>query len=309
MIPVVASSGLLYNNSMKIGYPCINRSLDCTSGGTFRLASYSRERLRKKIESNLDCLRKILEYNLSRELLFFRISSDIVPFASHPVCDLDWEQVFSDRLKDLGRFIMDSGMRISMHPDQFIVLNSPRKDVVERSVAELIYHADVLDGLGLGPNARIQLHVGGVYGNREKAIQRFIREFKDLPPRVRERLVLENDDRLYSLKDCMEINSSIPVPVLFDVFHHQCLNNGETIREALVAASGTWRKKDGIPMVDFSSQQKDRPKGTHASTIDISAFRGFLKKTRGIDVDIMLEIKDKEKSALKAAEEIKKERT
>ncbi|MBD3296566.1 MAG: UV DNA damage repair endonuclease UvsE, partial [Candidatus Omnitrophica bacterium] len=211
---------------MKIGYPCINRSLDCTSGGTFRLASYSKERLREKLQSNLNCLQKILEYNLSRDLLFFRISSDIVPFASHPVCDLDWKSVFSARLESIGRFIMRNGMRISMHPDQFIVLNSPRKDVVERSVAELIYHADVLDAMGLGPDARIQLHAGGVYGNRKKAIQRFIRAFRSLPARVRNRLVIENDDRLYDLTHCMEISSSVSIPVLFDVFHHRCLSNG-----------------------------------------------------------------------------------
>ncbi|MDD1665292.1 MAG: hypothetical protein LUQ32_08035 [Methanomicrobiales archaeon] len=118
--------------------------------------------------------RKILEFNRDHGILFFRITSDIVPFASHPVIDLPWQDRFRAQIGEIGRLIRDSGMRISMHPDQFILINAPDETIVERSIAELRYHAEVLDLMDLDTTAKIQIHVGGVFGDREASIRRFI---------------------------------------------------------------------------------------------------------------------------------------
>jgi UV DNA damage endonuclease len=285
---------------MRIGYPCINTGIGCTTNSTFRLASFNRERFLETVNGNLGCLSKILEYNLRRGFLFFRISSDLVPFASHPVCDVRWQEIFKKDFQRMGRLIKKSNVRISMHPDQFILLNSPRQDVVERSVAELEYHCELLDLMGLDDSAKVQIHVGGVYGEKESAVERFCRVYPELPARIRKRLAIENDDRLYSLQDCLEISAKTGVPIIFDSFHHECLNRGETRREALLLAQKTWKKKDGVPMTDYSSQQKGARKGKHSETIDIRHFKKYIRETEGIDFDIMLEIKDKEKSAEKA---------
>lgn len=148
----------LAETGFRLGYPCINTSL-CTANHNFRLANYSDEKLKDTVAQNLECLQRILEYNIENGLLFFRISSSTVPFASHSICKFDWRRTFSDRLQELGIFVRQHGMRISMHPDQFIVLNSPREDVVDRSVKELVYHAQFLDAMGLDTSAKIQLHV------------------------------------------------------------------------------------------------------------------------------------------------------
>ncbi len=140
---------------MRIGYPCINRSLDFVGGRTFRLRSYSEEKMQKTIQNNLDCLLRILRFNLDHSILFFRISSDLIPFASHLICKFPWYRQFENRLEEIGQFIMNSDMRISMHPDKFIVLNTPREDVFQRSVAEIKYHAMVLDLMGLNETAKI----------------------------------------------------------------------------------------------------------------------------------------------------------
>lgn len=291
---------------MKIGYPCINRSIGCTANSTFRLASYSDDRLKATIENNLNCLMKILQYNKEKGLYFFRISSDIIPFASHPVCTFDWEKQFKKEFREAGDFIKQNKMRISMHPDQFVLINSPHEDVVIRSIKELDYHCRVLDSMELDSTAKIQIHVGGVYKAKSQAIERFIKRYKTLSSSLKKRLVIENDDRLYSLRDCLEIHAQINLPVLFDTLHHECLNMGETKREAVESALKTWRAEDGILMVDYSSQEKGAKKGKHAESIDIKNFKNFFEEIKGLDFDIMLEIKDKEKSAAHANEWLQK---
>jgi len=141
-----------------------------------------------------------------------------------------------------------------------------------------------------------------------KSIARFVQRFHRVPDVVRKRLVVENDDRNYGLKECFEISVAIGIPVLFDVFHHKLNNSGESIQQAFRMFHGTWRKKDGIPMVDFSFQGVGKTRGGHTETIDLELFQEFLDRTKPYDFDIMLEIKDKEQSAIRAVEVAKKDR-
>lgn len=287
---------------MKLGYPCINRSIGCTANRTFRLASYSDELLIEKVENNINCLEKILEYNLDNNYLFFRISSEIVPFASHPVCTYDWGNHFKKDFERLGKFIKKNKMRISMHPDQFILINALKEDIVNRSILELDYHAKVLDLMKLDKTSKIQIHVGGVYGDKEKSMERFVKTYDRLDKKIKDRLAIENDHKLYSLKDCSDIHKKTKIPIIFDSFHHECLNNEETFLDSMKLVKRTWKKTDGIPMIDYSSQAKDGIVGKHTEHIDIKLFKKFIEDTKTIDYDIMLEIKDKEKSAKEAIE-------
>ena len=287
---------------MKIGYPCINTTIGCKSSRTFRLKSYSEKRLMKTVENNLVCLGRILEFNLKHNILFFRITSDLVPFASHPICKFDWQGSFGKRFKAIGDFIKSYGMRISMHPDQFTLINSLDNRVFENSVRELAYHAQVLDLMALDTSAKIQIHVGGVYKDKEKSMTRFAERFERLDEIVKRRLVIENDDNRYSLRDCLQISAKTRVPVLIDVFHHGVNSSGETIQEAFGLFTKTWKARDGLPMVDYSSQKVGHRMGKHVETINLEHFRRFLEETKPFDFDIMLEIKDKEMSALKAIE-------
>lgn len=287
---------------MKIGYPCINRSIGCTANSTFRLKNYSKENLIEKVTNNLNCLQKILEFNVKNDFLFFRISSDIVPFASHPVCRFKWNKYFKDKLNEIGKYIKKNKIRISMHPDQFTLINAKDNEIIKRSIRELKYHCQILDALQLDMTAKVQIHVGGVYGDKEESIKRFVKNFKKLPINIKRRLAIENDDRLYSLQDCLKI---VKTPIIFDSFHHECFNNGEPIRKALLLAKKTWRKRDGVLMVDYSSQKSDARRGSHTEHINLKHFKKFIKDTKNIDFDLMLEVKDKEKSALQALKTVK----
>jgi UV DNA damage endonuclease len=287
---------------LKIGYPCINRRIGCTTNRTFRLNNYTPEKLLQTVAANLACLQSTLQFNLQQGLKFFRISSDIIPFASHPICQVNWQNHFATELAQLGAFIRQHNMRVSMHPDQFVLLNSPNPKVYESSLAELLYHQNFLDALGVDYSAKIQIHVGGIYGDKIAAIQRFIENYRHLPAELRQRLVIENDERLYSAADCLQIHSATDVPILFDYFHHRCLNQGEKLQLLLNAVFQTWQAADGLPIVDYSSQQPGERLGKHAATLDADDFSQFLTATRVFDFDIMLEIKDKERSALQALE-------
>ena len=286
---------------MKIGYPCVNEAMDCSAANTFRLASYSEERLLAAVVANLACLRRLLEWNVAHGLLFFRIGSGIVPFGSHEINTFPWQTHFAAAFRALGDYIRATGLRVSFHPDQFVVLNSPSPSIVRRSVAELVYQGSVLDLMGLDGTAKLQIHVGGLYGDRELAIGRFAAVHATLPAAVRARVVVENDDRLFSLRDCLRLHALTNVPILFDNFHHECLNHGESMRAALRSAVATWHPaRDGVPMMDYSSQAEGARKGKHTDDLVDEQFRGFLADLHGLDVDLMLEIKNKEASALRA---------
>jgi UV DNA damage endonuclease len=176
---------------VKIGYPCINYSVPCRGNRTFRFASYSEENIIAMVRRNLGCLTLILNYNAAHGILFFRITSDLVPFASHPICVFTWQEYFLSEFLAIGDLIRKHKMRISMHPDQFVLINALDPDIVQRSVRELGYHASVLDLLGLDASAKIQIHIGGVYKNRSGSLDRFIERYHSLPSPVQRRLVIK----------------------------------------------------------------------------------------------------------------------
>ena len=286
---------------MKIGYPCVNEAMDCSAANTFRLASYAEERLVAAVTANLACLRRMLEWNVAQGLLFFRMGSGIVPFGSHPINTFPWQTHFAADFQAIGNYIKTNGLRVSFHPDQFVVLNSPSADIVQRSIQELVYQGSMLDLMGLDGTAKLQIHVGGLYGDRELALRRFAAVHATLPAAVKARVVVENDDRLFPLRDCLQLHAATGVPILFDNFHHECLNHGEPMAEALRQAAATWHPTaDGVPMMDYSSQALGERKGKHTDDLVDDRFRSFLQEFRGLDMDLMLEIKNKEASALRA---------
>ena len=191
-----------------------------------------------------------------------------------------------------------------MHPDQFVLINSPKESIVENSLRELAYHCSILDLMSLDSSAKIQLHVGGVYGDKALAMKNFEKNYRTmLSDSIKKRLVIENDDRLYNVNSCLCIHDRTAVPILFDSFHHSCLksSDGLSLSNAFRMCNQTWSKRDGVPMADYSDQALGHQKGKHCATIDLNNFKKFVLQTRELNYDLMLEIKDKQISAIKAA--------
>jgi UV DNA damage endonuclease len=285
---------------MKIGYAGLNYSVDCAPSSTFRLKSYSSKKLKEKTSSNLECLERILNYNIKNNILFFRVGSGLVPFASHPVCNVNWQQIFLEKFKNIGNLIKENNLRITMHPDHFTILNSPKKKVLNNSIQELEYHADILDLMGLNNTAKINIHVGGVYNNKEKSIKRFIKNYKKLSLKIKKRLVIENDEKSYNATDCLKVSKETNIPITLDYFHYKLHNINSDFDQVMDNIIKTWQTEDGLPVFHYSSQDQEKRRGAHAKTLNKKDFKIFLQKIRNINCDLVLEIKDKEKSVLKA---------
>ena len=206
---------------MNIGYACLTVGVPGIKQRTCRIKNATPDVLLSLIQSNIEALDKILNYNIKNGIKLFRISSDIIPFGSHPVNTVKWWEIFNDKLNEIGRKAITNSIRLSMHPGQYTVLNSPDEAVVERAVEDLRYHARFLDSMGLGKEHKIVLHIGGIYGDKTDAIRRFVQRYHFLDENIRQRLVIENDDRQYSISDVLSIGESEGIPVVFDSLHHQ----------------------------------------------------------------------------------------
>src|SRR5579875_34296 len=264
----------------------------CPNRGTV-LQLATPERLRGLITANLAALQETLCYALAHDIRMFRISSDIIPFGGHPVNALPWWEEFAAPLAEIGALIRAREMRVSMHPGQYTLFSSPDVTVTANAIADLVWHARFLDALGVGSECKIVIHVGGAYGDKRAAMQRWAERYRELPPAVRRRLVLENDERLFGTEDVLELAAITGVPVVFDVFHHRVMG-GMPLAEALVAAFAIWREVDGPPKTHISSQEPGARPGTHAHYVDVDDFVSFLAVAPPQPFDVMLEAKEKD---------------
>jgi UV DNA damage endonuclease len=217
----------------------------------------------------------------------------------------NWQDYFKSDFLEIGQFIKKNKMRITMHPGQYTVLNSINQKVYKNSILDLDYHVEVLDLMELDSKAKVQIHVGGVYKNKQESSNRFVERYNLLDDRIKRRLIIENDGKSYNLNQCLQIHNKIGIPIVLDVYHHECFNSGESLFEAFSLLCKTWKDEDGIPIVHYSSQKIGGKKGNHANSIDLKHFQKFIENTLDFNFDLMLEIKDKEKSVLKALKYIK----
>lgn len=288
---------------MNLGYACLTEGVMNTKYKTCRIKNVNYEKLAKLISHNLCSLENMINYNIENNIKLFRITSDLIPFGSNPVNDMDWEDVFRDRFKIIGDNISKSNMRVSMHPGQYTVLNSNTEDVVERAIMDLEYHTKVLEALGVGQEGKIVLHIGGVYGDKKAAMDRFIKNYKLLNENIKKHLVIENDDKSYSVKEVLKISEITNIPVIFDNLHHKLNkessqeNNSYWINEC----RNTWNKKDGTQKIHYSQQDPLKKAGSHSKTIESKEFLKFFNELETNDIDIMLEVKDKNISAIKCS--------
>ncbi len=286
---------------MGIGYACQLIGVPETSQRSLVMKNYTEELLTQVIRSNLEALDQIMTYNIEQQITLFRISSDLIPFGSNEINTVPWWETFKTEFQEIGNKAKRAGIRLSMHPGQYTVINSPKEDVVERAFLDLEYHAKVLDAMEMGLECKLVLHIGGVYGEKEIAIDRFIKRYQELSAVVKKRLVIENDDKNYTVEEVLKIGKSQGIPVIFDNLHHELNPPEERYTETywIQKCMETWKVQDGRPKIHYSQQDQGKKKGSHSKTINATLFHAFYTRIKEFDLDIMLEVKDKNLSVVK----------
>jgi UV DNA damage endonuclease len=286
---------------MAIGYACITIGLPNTSFSRCILKNATNETMRNIIEMNLATLEAIVDYNIKHNIKLFRISSDIIPFGSHPINQMEWWIEYKDQFLHIGNKIKKSDMRVSMHPGQYTVLNSGDSRIVENAIHDLEYHSKFLETFGMDRKSKLVLHIGGVYGDKDKAIRTFVGNYKKLPQHLKDRIIIENDERNYNIQEVLSISNETGAPVVFDNLHHAINKPEVNLSEAewILKCGKTWREVDGKQKVHYSQQKEGGKIGSHSDTIFIHPFLDFYKQIKEQDINIMLEVKDKNLSAIK----------
>ena len=327
----------------QLGYACINMTL-AKQG-----ISCNRSMIRRTFDSkgvayaselileNLRNLTKIVSWNNQHGIKVYRMSSNMFPWMSeYEFTDLPDYDKICNLLKGIGKLAMDNGQRLSFHPGQFCVLASPNEEVVLNAMNELDKSAQIMDLMGLPESrmAKINIHVGGAYGDKKAALDRFCKNFLRLQPSAQARLTVENDDKanMYSVKDLYEgVYKVVGIPIVFDYFHHKFCTGDMTEEEALKLAASTWG--DVKPCTHYSESRRDEQKliiegicknnnitieqmqdwptlaGMYKefSKIKVQAHSDYIKdeiKDYGLDIDVVVEAKAKELAFM--SEEYKK---
>ena len=295
---------------MNLGYACINTELSSRKGDdriTTNRTMIKRTFQEKGLEytselvlQNVSDLYSIIEWNEQNNIKFFRLSSEMFPWASEYY--QDWDNFpnidkIKNILQDCGNLATKYGHRLTSHPGPFNVLVSPNENVVQNTITDLTIHADIFDFMGLSrtPYNKLNIHCNGVYGDKESALDRFCKNFERLPESVQSRLTVENDDKesMYSVKELYNgIYKRIGIPIVFDYHHHRFCTGGLSEQEALELAISTWG--DIKPVVHYSESKAEHQLDESIRPQAHSDIINQLPNTYGKEVDVMVEAKNKE---------------
>lgn len=286
---------------VRLGYVALSKALDdVTTSSTITYTNYinknyNTSKLLEITKNNLDSLYEIIKYNVKNNFHFYRLTSKLVPLATHDKVDFDYTTPLLDEYKKIGKLINDNNIRVDTHPDQYAVLNSMDSKIVKNTVEILEYHYKIMDAIGIKDKIII-LHVGSSACGKKASITRFINNFNKLPDHIKKCIAVENDDKVYNIKDVLELCHKINVPMVLDYHHFICNNEKEDINDYLKEIIDTWDGK--LPKMHFSSPKSKLKKEfrSHSDYINKECFIKFINilKKQDKDIDIMLEAKAKD---------------
>ena len=292
---------------LRLGYVAISKTLDITSSHTITYTNYEKEenkeeKLYEIINKNLNHLEQILIYNIRNNIHFYRMSSAIIPLATHPKVEYNALEIFKDKLEHIGNIIKNNNMRVDIHLDQFCVLNSTNKDVVNSTINIIKFYKNMLDTMRL--KTYMIMHIGSNAFGKENSIKRFINNFNKLDKEIKNMIILENDDKIFNIKDVLYICKTLSIPMVLDYHHHKCNNDNIEIEKYIEEIFNTWKS---TPKVHLSSPKNKKEYRTHNDYINSDDFielEQLIKKTNQ-NVDIMIEAKEKDNALFKLVRELK----
>jgi len=285
-------------------------------------------KLERITEENLHNALRVLRHAVAHDVRVYRFSSKIIPLTTHEAL-ADWDPYRTAEVRDafakLGDYVKGEGVRASFHPDHFSVLNTPKPDVLAASIRDMRYHVRMLEAMGLDERAKCNIHVGGAYGDKRVAGERFVRQFGELSDKLRHRVTLENDDKTFNSRETLEIAEAAGVPMVLDIHHHAVndggIDEGTLIGELWPRIVQTWRRENDRliasgqageaipdaregwvlpPKLHASSPKSERDPRGHADHVDADTVLRFLRAAAGSvpRLDVMLEAKRKDEALL-----------
>ena len=296
--------------NIRLGYVSISKTLDITPSKTITYTNFLNNKDYNKLNNiiieNLTNLEKIIDYNIKNNIHFYRLTSKLIPLSTITEINFDHINKYQEYYQKISKKIKENNLRIDTHPDQFCILNSTKKDIVLNSINILKYHYNILNALNI-KNKIIILHIGSSVLGKQNSIKRFINNFNKLPSYLKECIALENDDKIYNIKDCLELCEKLNIPMVLDYHHHLCNNNNLDIDIYLKRIINTWKNIN--PKIHFSSPKNNTKKDfrTHHDYINPIEFIKFLDKIKNlnIDLDIMLECKAKDEALFRLVAQLK----
>lgn len=296
-------------------------------------------RLERIAEENLHNTLRLLRHCHAHDIKVYRLSSKLIPLATHEELQ-DWSPwpALAEAFASVGAFVKDKGMRVSFHPDHFCVLSTPRPEVLVKSEEDLRYHVHMLEAMGLDEKVKCNIHVGGAYGDKPSSAERFVRQFGQLPWRIRNRITLENDDKTFTVRETLDAAEAVGVPMVLDIHHHAvndgnesnaslagelwprilrtwdgALPDGDSEPEGVSAAEGAMLMPGGQPSrplppkLHVSSPKSERDPRGHADYVDPAPLLRFLQETAGSTdkLDVMLEAKGKDLALFRLMEDLR----
>ncbi len=304
------------NKPIQLGLCCLNMTLRSQNPTVFSsrkmiirsIREKGIDELKRRILQNLKDTIQLIKWNEEHGIKVFRLSSELFPHKTNPKVQ-DYTYDFAlELLKEIGETARKYNQRLTFHPGQYNVVGTPVLKTYNKTIEDLSYHADVLDLMGMDENSVMVVHGGGIYGDKKATKKRWCEQFKKLPDKVKKRLVLENCERCFSIKDCLEIYRKVKIPIVFDTHHFECYKQlhpeehfcKPEIYIPLILKS--WTKKGIKPKFHVSEQGSGRC-GHHSNYVEkIPDYLLEIPEKYGIDIDIMIEAKHKELAIFKLYE-------
>jgi UV DNA damage endonuclease len=294
-----------------LGLCCINNTLredDVFCSRSMIQKNFTVKKAQEYALKNINDIITLAEWNYRHRIFHLRLSSDILPHYTNPNVESYTLDFAKEAFEKVGEALKKYNQRVTFHPGQFCVIGTPSEDVFEKTILDLKMHADMLDMMGVGPDGILCIHGGGVYGDKEKTIERWISNFSRLPKNVQKRLCIENCERCYSVEDCLRIADACNIPVILDSHHFDCYNliNKDAnlvVSHFLDHVVQTWTRRGITPVFHISEQKEGARIGAHSDLIEnIPEYMLNIPEKYGVSLSIEVEAKGKEAAIFKLYE-------